>query len=185
MDWAKIYHRVQRADWGDIAQAIHDSVTMRDVIQMYTPDRTPRRNRIQCPIHNGHDYNFSFTPQGYKCFVCGASGDMITFVKEVCELSTRADAMKRINQDFNLRLPIDCDISVSESETLKARRKAAKEKEQKHQAWESGLKKLWDEWARLDRQKLFSPPGSDEWASAVKRMDVLSYQIDCYPPEPR
>ena len=185
MDWEKIYHPVRKAEWSDIAEAIHDSVTMLDVVRMYTPDRTPRRNRIPCPIHNGKDYNFSFTSYGYKCFVCNASGDVITFVKEVCELSTRVDAMKRINQDFHLGLPIDCEISLSENTRLKERRRIAAEKERIHTEWEDGLKKLWDEWARLDRMKLFSEPGSDEWQEAIKNMDRISYEIDCYPEEPR
>ena len=69
MDWAKEYKRIRRATWGEIAQEIHDRVTMRDAIAMYAPAVNIKGNRCQCPIHNGKDLNFSFTQSGYKCFV--------------------------------------------------------------------------------------------------------------------
>lgn len=38
-----------------------------------------------CPFHNDHDPSLSISPekQIYKCFVCGAGGDAISFVKEM------------------------------------------------------------------------------------------------------
>ena len=183
MNWT--YQRERRATWDDIADAIHHSVTMGEVVRMYIPGVEPRYHRIPCPIHQGKDYNFSYTEHGYRCFVCGASGDVIAFVKEVCELSTRADAMKRINLDFRLGLPIGGEISPAEEKVLQARREAAREKERKHQEWEDGYHALIDEYCRLDKQRLFCEVGSAEWQEAVKNIDRVAYEIDCYPEKPR
>ena len=111
-----------KASWDDIADAIHDAISMEDVLTAYA-NSTPRRNhRCPCPIHNGDDYNFSYSNQYYKCFVCGASGDTISFVKEICGLQSMSDAMKKINADFDLKLPIDCNLNPVQSAEVAARR---------------------------------------------------------------
>ena len=38
--------------------------------------------RGPCPFHHGKDPNFSVTANGYKCFSCGDSGDVFTFVRK-------------------------------------------------------------------------------------------------------
>ena len=39
--------------------------------------------RGPCPFHHGKGDNFSISPRGgYKCFVCGESGDVFTFVQK-------------------------------------------------------------------------------------------------------
>lgn len=39
--------------------------------------------RGPCPFHHGKNDNFSLTPRGgYKCFVCGESGDVFTFIEK-------------------------------------------------------------------------------------------------------
>lgn len=171
--------------WEDVAEAIHESVTMEEVLHTYVPGIQTRGHRCPCPLHQGKDLNFSYTERGYKCFVCGASGDVVAFVKEVCELSTRADAMKRINDDLRLNLPIGCEITPGEDKVLQERRRRAEEKRRAHDEWERGLQKLWDEWCRLDYHRLFCAPGSDPWIEAVQNIDRVAYEIDCYPEEPR
>ena len=182
-EWGNSYHRAKRLEWEDIAQTIHDTVTMHEAVRFYLPNADSRYHRIPCPIHNGTDKNFSYTEHGYRCWVCGASGDVIAFVKEVCELSTRADAMKRINLDFRLGLPIGGEISPTEEKLLQTRRKAAREKEERRAEWEAGYHRLWDEWCRLDRQRMFCRVGTPAWSEAVKNIDRVAWEIDCYPVE--
>ena len=185
VSWTDRYQKEHRATWEDIAEAIHGAVTMDEVVRMYTPDPPPRYHRIPCPIHSGKDYNLSYTDTGYKCFVCGASGDVVSFVKDVLGLSTRVDAMKRINTDFRLHLPIDTNITFQESEELRQRREAVRMKQQAAEDWLNGIEALWDVWCRLDRQKRECEPGTDPWIEAVKNIDEVAYQIDCYPEKPR
>ena len=178
------FREERKADWSDIADAIHDSVTMENVIAMYFPQLPTRNHRCPCPFHNGKDYNFSFTKRGYKCFVCGASGDVITFVKEACELSTMADAMKRINADFRLGLPIDGTLSAIQSATLALRRAEAEKKKAAEEDWWNTYHALMDEWIRLDSIRRNGDPDSDEYAYAVNNIDRISYEIDCLKAEP-
>ena len=103
---------------------------------------------------------------------------MIAFVKEVCELATRADAMKRINQDLHLNLPIDGEVDAIQAAEMSRRRAEAEEKRRAEQAWEDEYHRLTDEWTRLDKVKRTADPASDEYADAVKNIDFISFQLD-------
>lgn len=185
MDWSKAYHREHRASWEDIAESIRYSVRMEDVLALYAPSASRRGNRCPCPIHNGKDNNFSFTTQRFKCFVCGASGDTIEFVKLMCGYASRTDAMKRMNQDLNLRLPIDAVVSDEMATEMANRRQAAMAKQREHDAWTERYHALMDEYVRLDKLKREAEPMSDEWTEAAMNIDRVSYELDAMPPEPR
>lgn len=66
----------------------------------------PSYNRMPCPFHNGKDRNLSIKRDHFRCFVCGEHGDVITFVMKYFGLSFM-DAMRKLNDDFGLRLPLD------------------------------------------------------------------------------
>jgi len=185
MDWSKTYRREQRVNAEDIAQAIRDTVTMADIVKVYAPNPAARHNRIPCPFHNGKDYNLSFTPLGYRCFVCGATGDAISFVKDLFGLPTRVDAMRRINQDLSLCLPLDGQADASFNEAVSSRRKEAQERERIRQEWWTQYHELMDEWIECDKVKRAADAMSDAWCNAVKRMEYISYLLDGLPPEPR
>lgn len=178
MDWQNQYRPERKTNWEDIANAIHDLVTVEDVLHCYYPSIPIRRHRCPCPIHNGKDFNFSFTRSGYKCFVCGASGDVIALVKEACELSTRADAMKRLNSDLNLHLPIDSQPSGIFSLAAKKRREEAEKRQKERAEWEDRYNALVKEYAEMDKSILFANPLSSEYVEAVKRIDYVAYLID-------
>ena len=162
VSWTDRYQKEHRASWEDIADAIHETVTMDEAVKTYLP---------------GIDTRY------HKCFVCGASGDVISFVQTILSLRDRTDAMKRINADFRLGLPLDREITVAENKALEERRKAAREKEERRAEWEAGYHRLWDEWCRLDRQRMFCRVGTPAWSEAVKNIDRVAWEIDCYPVE--
>jgi hypothetical protein len=93
--------------------------------------------------------------------------------------------MKRLNADFRLHLPIDTNITTEENEELQKRREAVRKRQEEETAWLSGLDALWDEWCRLDRQRMFCRVGSPAWVEAVKNIDRVADEIDCYPEKPR
>lgn len=186
VDWNKVYRRETRVSWEDLATVIHDTVTMEDVLSTYAPSTPRRGRRCPCPIHNGKDYNFSFTDKGYKCFVCGASGDVVAFVKDVCELSTRADAMKQISQDFCLGFNFGDIISDKRSNKISELKQKARAKEREREEWNARYHALLDEWCALDREVSRSGAHSPaEVAKANQRMAELRYELDNLPPEPR
>lgn len=168
----------RKASLEDISQAIRESVTMDEALAMYSPSTPRRHRRCPCPLHNGKNYNFSYTEHGYKCFVCGASGDVISFVKEVCELATRADAMKRMNHDLHLNLPIDGEVNAFQATEMSRRRAEAEARRAAEKAWDDEYHRLSDEWVRLDTIKRTADPSSEEYADAVKNIDFIGFQID-------
>ena len=100
----------------DYAEIIKSTVPMPEVAERYTGQRIVR-NRIRCPMHNGTDRNLRIYPKSYYCWVCHAAGDQIQFVQSVLSLSFQ-DAMRRINDDFGLGLPIGTEPSDAERHRL-------------------------------------------------------------------
>lgn len=180
MDWG--YKRERHATLDEIAEVIHASVTIRDALDVYCPGLEIRHHRCPCPIHNGEDYNFSFTDRGYKCFVCNASGDVISLVKEVCELSTRVDAMKRICADFRLPVNFDTEISTKTSAKVNKLREAAERKRREKAEWEAEYNKALDEWIALDKIIMDTPWDSEENIAKVCKAKEerarVGYQLD-------
>ena len=182
MDWD--YKPTRQASWEDIAQSIHDTVTMQEAVHFYLPGVNIRHNRCPCPFHHGRDPNFSFTQHGYKCFVCGATGDVISFVKDICECSTRADAMRKINSDFRLDLPVDGEIDYQQSMELAKRRAEAEKKAAEQLAWDAEYNHLTAEYARLDGIVMRNKDISFT-AQARELMGYISYRLDHLPPRPK
>lgn len=111
----------------DYVGIIKQAVTVPDAVQRYTGQRI-YRNRIKCPVHNGADYNMRIYPRSYHCFVCHATGDVIQFVQSVMGLSFQ-DAMKRLNEDFNLGLPIGTDRNGADAARLSELNKRISERQ--------------------------------------------------------
>lgn len=185
MDWTSIYRPERKVEWSDIAAEIRETVTMEDVIHAYTPHIKTRNHRCPCPFHNGKDNNFSFTRTGYKCFVCGASGDVIGYVQNILNIPTRTDAMLQINHDLQLNLQLNEPQNEIQSAALALKRKAREEKEKAHAEWEETYHSLWADWIECDKIRMTADPESEEYANAVKRIDHLVYLLDNLPPEPR
>ena len=182
MDWK--YQREKKIDWDDIAQLIHDSVSMDDCVRTYLPGVTPHHHRIPCPIHNGRDDNFSYTRYGYKCFVCGASGDVISFVKAVQGYATRTDAMRRISTDFNLGVDFGADFSPVISTKVQAIREKNAKRQAEIDAWEKQYNALTEAWCLLDNE---SRVETDPWELARIRESMvrIEYDLSSMPEKPR
>ena len=172
----------------DYAGIIKSSVPMQDVVERYTGQR-PIRNRIRCPIHHGSDLNMRIYRNSYHCFVCHATGDVIQFVQSVLGLSFQ-DAMKQLNEDFRLNLPIgeklpeqskaqltELNRKIEEHRRLEdARLSDAEARERMTACWvgllhqveiicrEKAPKTPWDEWA-------------DDWCEAMRVRTELNEQI--------
>ena len=182
MDWN--FKPTRQASWEDIAQSIHDTISMQEVVHFYLPGVTTRHNRCPCPFHHGRDPNFSFTQHGYKCFVCGVTGDVITFVKDICECATRVDAMRKINSDFHLGLPVDGEIDYQQSMELAKRRAEAEKKAAEQAAWDAEYNHLIAEYARLDGIILRNKDISFT-AQAREVLGYINYRLDHLPQRPK
>jgi len=180
MDWN--YKREKKASAADIAEVIHDSVTIEDALHMYCPGVELKHHRCPCPIHNGKDYNFSYNAKGYKCFVCGASGDVISLVKEVCGLSTRGAAMQKICEDFRLPVGFNAGLTPEASKKVNKLREEAERKRREKEEWEARYQNAFNEWIELDKVVLNTPWDSEEnirkICEAKEKRARVGYQLD-------
>lgn len=68
---------------------VKSEYTMRDILRRYglEPDRA---GFIRCPFHNEKTASMKIYPKKFKCFGCGAGGDVIDFVSmmENCDFKT-------------------------------------------------------------------------------------------------
>lgn len=187
--WGNGFKRedTKETDWGLIADEVRYKVTIQDALAMYCPTLTIRNRRCPCPIHNGKDLNFSFTDNLFKCFVCGESGDVITLVKDVLGLSTRADAIRKIGEDFNLWLNLNFHADFSQKDSAKVkeleRLRAERERKEREEAeWLERYHTVLDEWIELDNVIRDTPWDSEEnimkVCHAKEKRAQIGYQLD-------
>lgn len=103
-------------DWGGINEIVKANVTIEQVLRAYVPGvKIGRYRRIACPIHGGTDKNFSYDDHFYHCFsVCGDGGDVIKLTITLLGLDYLG-AIKRLNNDFNLGLPLTGQMTGEEA----------------------------------------------------------------------
>lgn len=106
----------------------------------------------------------------------------MALVKEACELSTRADAMKRISSDFNLGLFSDVPLSPQISAKIRKAREDADRRQAEREAWENAYHDALDEWIALDCIIIHTPLDSEDNIAKVcrareKRAEV-GYRLD-------
>lgn len=94
----------------DYADRITQSVTMPEVCEMYGLP-VDRGGFTRCPFHGEKTASMKIYPgnRGWYCFGCHNGGNVLSFVQLYFGLPFR-DAMQKINQDFNLGLPLGCEL---------------------------------------------------------------------------
>jgi len=105
-----------------------------------------------CPFHSEKTASFSVhsTHQFYKCFGCGAGGDVIKFIMEI-ERLTFWEAVRHLAERHGIPLPKRNDLSDEEA---RAR---------------GGMLEMHDLAAALFREALFSPAGEEARAYIKRR----------------
>lgn len=68
----------------DVVDRVREEADIVSIVGEYVKlKRVGNSFRGPCPFHHGKDPNFSVTTRGgFKCFVCGESGDVFTFVQK-------------------------------------------------------------------------------------------------------
>lgn len=82
---------------------VKSELPMKTVIRFYgfEPNRS---GFIRCPFHAERTPSLKIYPDRYKCFGCGAGGDVIDFVSRLHNLDP-IGAVKRLKEDFRLSIP--------------------------------------------------------------------------------
>lgn len=88
----------------DLAQEIKDKINMYQILDSYGYEMN-RHKKMCCPFHTDNTPSFGIYNQGksFKCFGCGANGDVIAFVRqsENCDFKK---AIEIIDNRFGLML---------------------------------------------------------------------------------
>ena len=171
----------------DYASEIKGRLTLPEIARHYgfTPNR---QGRIPCPFHNGKDQNLGLKDRYYNCFVCGATGDAIKFVQELFGLNFQ-DAISKLNDDFCLGLPIGQRIDRRKQLEMERlafqRRQKAKQEEAERQQIEDAYWEAFEEWKRLDTNKIrYAPETQTEplhplFVEALKNISGAEYMLEC------
>lgn len=170
----------------DYSALIKQSVTMPDVLAMYGFE-PGRYNRIPCPIHNGVKRNFAYKEHGFVCYVCGATGDVISFVEKLFGLCF-INACRKLDEDFHLGLNVGGKLDAekrAEAERVSILRRAERaRKDVERRRLEEAYHAALDRWVELDKAKRNGKPRTpfddltEQYAYAVKHIDAAAAALN-------
>lgn len=171
------------------ADTIKRAISMRDVAEYYGFAVDRRTNKILCPFHDDHNKSMHIYTgdRGYHCFSCGTGGDVIDFMERYFNLGF-IDACKKLNEDFNLGLPIGEHLDRKKRKEIeeKSRRRLEelrKKKDEEKLLWAIYHAAL-DRYVFLDILKRENEPKSprdqisEDYIYAVKRIDAAWYEVE-------
>ena len=149
-----------------------------------------RKGFICCPFHNEKTPSFKVYKGngGYHCFGCGEHGGVIDFVMKYFDLSFK-EAITKLNNDFNLGLPIGEKLDRRKQLDMAKRSfKARQEREAKqneHNRLKNARETALDEWIRLDKQKTkYKPKNENEdlhplFVEAIINLPHAEHRLEC------
>lgn len=162
------------------AERLKEMLTMEDVLRKYGFETSPS-GRIPCPLHDGHDKNFSYKGGRFKCFVCGEGGSVIDFTMRLFGLSFR-QAVLRLDTDFSLGLT-GAALSPARRREARALAEARRAAAQRKAALERDYRRLAEEhrgWWEVRRR--FAPEGVEDlrpiFCEALRRLPELEWRLE-------
>ena len=173
----------------NFADEIKQSVSMIEMLQYYGIE-TNRSNFCRCPFHQEKSASFKAYPgtRGFYCYGCNESGSVIDFAMKFFGLSF-GDAIKKINEDFSLGLPIGekldrrKQLEINKA-SFERKRKIEAEKKRREQI-ENDYWSAFDEWKRLDdNRRNYAPKSPTEplhplFVEALKNIAGAEYNLSC------
>lgn len=99
-------------------QALRNQADIADVVSHYIPLEKKGKDYVAvCPFHDDHDpsMHISEDKQIFKCFVCGAGGDVFSFVEKYEKVSF-VQAVEKVAEYAHYSLPIEYKEKTSKSQ---------------------------------------------------------------------
>ena len=97
----------------DVIKKIRESNDIVEIISSYLPLIQKGKNYFAiCPFHDDHSPSMSISKekQIFRCFVCGASGNVITFVKDYEKISF-LEALDILGKNIGININLNKDIN--------------------------------------------------------------------------
>lgn len=101
----------------DVISDVQKKVNIVDVISKYLPIEKKGKNYFAiCPFHDDHNPSMSISPekQIYTCFVCGASGNVFTFVQNYENISFTS-AVKKVASFVSIDIDVSFNSHIKEN----------------------------------------------------------------------
>ena len=95
------------ASSSDIFRQMRAAVDIVEVVGEHLAlKRAGREFKCLCPFHDDHRPSMAVVPhkQIFHCFVCGATGDVFTFVEKYHKM-TKGEALRMLAQRAGIKLP--------------------------------------------------------------------------------
>ena len=114
----------------EVFREVRERVSAQDAARHYglTFDR---RGWALCPFHHDRHPSMSFHKGRFRCWVCDVGGDSIDFTSRLLGLDAMG-AVKRLNADFDLSLPLHRKPTQAEAKAARRRLEMA----EAHRAFE-------------------------------------------------
>ena len=96
---------------------IQRKINIVDIVRDYVPLIQRGKNYFGiCPFHDDHNPSMSVSneKQMYKCFVCGAAGNVFNFVKDYEKISYY-EAVKRVADKVGINISIDTNLKKDDN----------------------------------------------------------------------
>ena len=173
----------------DYAENIKSMVSMPEMMEHYGFSLN-RSGFCKCPFHSERSASFKAYPgsRGFYCYGCNESGSVIDFVMKFFGLSF-GDAIKKINEDFSLGLPIgeklDRRKKLEMNRQAFMRKRAVEAEKSERERLENAYWTAFDEWKRLDTNKRkYAPETPVEplhplFVEALKNISGAEYRLEC------
>lgn len=169
-------------------QEIKASISMDDICAQYGIE-VNRARKVLCPFHQDskpsmHIYRGQ---RGFYCFVCHSGGDVIDFTQQYFGI-TFGEAQKKLNQDFELGLPIggqlDKEAKRKADQKARQRRREIRERKKHHQRLQKAYHAALDRFIELDKTMTQNAPErtygviTDAYSNAARRIEAAAYAVD-------
>lgn len=165
---------------------IKSRISAREMFDFYGFE-VSRAGFVRCPLHGEKTPSLKVYDgdRGWKCFGCGAGSSVIDFVMQYFGLSF-SDAQSKLNDDFNLCLPIGVKLSRQEQNEARRnaeeRKKRIKEREKRHHSLQKAYDETFSEYVRLAIVRESAPkspqtPITDEFAFALRNITDVEYRL--------
>lgn len=158
---------------------VKSSVSIMDAAQRYGLTINRYKKAI-CPYHNDSKPSLSFKNERFKCFSCGASGDVIDLVSCLTN-SEPLVAVQELSDAYHLG--IDVSKPVDSGIVLKARQR--QERKKAFEAWEHDAANTYAEYFRLLREWKcdYAPKSQDDelnprYVEALTKLEHIEYICD-------
>lgn len=161
---------------GEAFARCRESVSAEEAARMYGI-HIDHSGKARCPFHDDHRPSMSFHAGRFRCWSCGASGNCIDLTMKLLGVDAMG-AVRRLDADCHLGLPLDRPLSREERDQAD-RRRQLNDTRQRFEEWREKMLRNLNTAYRIGHQALLSGHDlSDHEALAVRWMDALEAWAD-------